>query len=85
VNEDKAEPVVRANADSWHVGCGAAFGASCRRGSPITFDQSVSDARDEREFRFESSQQDRRGGVDDDRSSFVPAEKLDRFADGLAS
>ena len=32
----RAEPVVRANADIWHVGCGAAFGASCRRGSPVT-------------------------------------------------
>src|SRR6266542_3844269 len=36
-NVEKAEPVVRANADSWHFGCGAASGASCRRGSPITF------------------------------------------------
>src|SRR6185503_4295572 len=25
-----------ANADSWHFGCGAASGASCRRGSPVT-------------------------------------------------
>ena len=30
------QQAARANADSWHVGCGAAFGASCRRGSPVT-------------------------------------------------
>ncbi len=79
------EPVVRANDHSRHDSCCAGSRARCGRGSPVTFDQSVSDARDEREFRFESSQQDRRGGVDEDRNSLLPAEKFDRFADELAS
>jgi hypothetical protein len=52
---------------------------------PITlFDQiKIGDARDEREFRFESSQRDWRGSVAEDRSSLLPAEKSDRIADEL--
>src|SRR4029434_1741547 len=34
--EEGAEPVARANAGSWHVGCGAALGARWRRGSSVT-------------------------------------------------
>ena len=37
----RAEPVARANAYAWHVGCGAAFGAKHTRGSSITFGKVV--------------------------------------------
>ncbi len=37
LEEEEAQPVVRANERAWHVGCGAAFGAKHARGSPVTF------------------------------------------------